>query len=252
LRPTEFVNSYFDAWNHHDARLVAEHLANNGTYCDVPEDQQHSRDEFLGYLVDFFTLNEHSYQLVGEVLTGKDTIAFQYAVSMPGSSSGPFFGAEFVTMNGAEAVKILDYYDISNMVRPAVLASENKYTKSGLSGDRIEQHKRRLNRLMQFEKVYRQPDLTLPKLAVMVNCSVNHLSQVINSGIGISFFDYLNQHRVEYAKKLLQQPVEQQRSILSVALTAGFNSNSSFYTAFKKASQQTPAQYRKEQLKNKT
>ena len=100
-----------------------------------------------------------------------------------------------------------------------------------------------------MDKVYRQHDLTLPKLAAMVDCSVNHLSQVINSGIGLSFFDYLNQQRVEYAKQMLSEPSDKHQSILNIALTAGFNSNSSFYAAFKKASQQTPAQYRLSQLK---
>ena len=38
MQTVEFVRSYFDAWNHSDARGVAEHLAINGTYIDVPQD----------------------------------------------------------------------------------------------------------------------------------------------------------------------------------------------------------------------
>ena len=248
MRATEFVDSYIDAWNHRDARLVAEHLTRDGTYCDIPDNEQHSRDELVKNLVDFFALNEHSYSLLGEVLTGKNTIAFQYGMSLRGDGSETFFGAEFVTLDGTEAIRILDYYDIPGITSPITAAHMGKYTKSGLSPSQIENYKQRLTTLMQYEKVYRRPDLTLPKLAALVDCSVNHLSQVINSGIGMSFFDYLNQHRVEYAKQLLSEQASRHQSILDVAFTVGFNSNSSFYTAFKKTCGKTPAQYRHSQM----
>jgi AraC-like DNA-binding protein len=203
LRATEFVDSYIDAWNHRDARLVAQHFARDGTYCDIPDNEQLSRDELVNNLVAFFALNEHSYTLLGEVLTGKNTIAFQYGMSLQGDESETYYGAEFVTLDGSAAIKILDYYDIPGVVSTVTAAHMGKYTKSGLSSSQIESYKQRLTTLMQFEKVYRRSDLTLPKLAGLVDCSVNHLSQVINSGIGMSFFDYLNQYRVDYAKKLL-------------------------------------------------
>jgi AraC-like DNA-binding protein len=248
LRAAEFVDSYFDAWNHRDAKLVAEHLADNGTYLDTARNKQHSRGELLDWLVDYFASNKHRYELFGDILTGRNSIAFQYVVTAPGGDGETFFGAEFVTLSGSEAIRILDYYDIPGMVHPATSADEQKYTKSGLSGSQMETYKRQLEALMQFDKVYRRTDLTLPKLAALVGCSVNHLSQAINSGIGMSFFDYLNHYRIEYAKQLLRQRVGRSQSVLDIAFTVGFNSNSSFYTAFKKASGQTPAQYRQSKI----
>ena len=108
-------------------------------------------------------------------------------------------------------------------------------------------YKQRLAELMNVEMTFLKPDLTLPVLAACVDCSVNHLSQVINSGYGMSFFDYLNHHRVDYAKQMLSNQDDRLQSVLNIALAAGFNSNSSFYTAFKKASGQTPAQFRQSQ-----
>jgi len=102
--------------------------------------------------------------------------------------------------------------------------------------------------LMQFENVHRRTNLTLPKLASLVDCSVNHLSQVINSAIGMNFFDYVNQYRIEHAKRLLSQKDGRKLSVLNIAFTVGFNSHSSFYSAFKKASGQTPAQYRQSKI----
>jgi AraC-like DNA-binding protein/nuclear transport factor 2 (NTF2) superfamily protein len=252
LRAAKFVESYFDAWNDHDARLVADHLTADGTYCDIPDRQQHSRDELLATLTGFFASNNQRYELIGEILAGRDSIAFQYSVASSDALENTFFGAEFVTFDGRGAIRILDYYNMPGLVLPAdntrpvmSSASLQKYTRSGLSDAQVENYKSRLADLMHTERIFLEPDLTLPGLAALVGCSVNHLSQVINSGFGIGFFDYLNQHRVEYARQLLRRQDSRQQSILSIAFAAGFNSHSSFYTAFKKASGQTPAQYRR-------
>ena len=71
---------------------------------------------------------------------------------------------------------------------------------------------------MQSEQAYLDSEITLPKLAALAECPVNHLSQVINSGFNMSFFDYLNQYRIEDAKKLLALEDGQLQAILSIAV----------------------------------
>ena len=257
MHSSKFVESYFAAWNHFDPKGVADHLAVHGTYCDVPENQQHSRDELVTYLTDFFARDRRRYELIGDILTGDNSIAFQYkvsplAVADHGSIAQAYCGAEFMSLAGDAAVTITDYYESSDIRRRADIAgvgtNGKKYAKSRLSSRRVDEYKDRLSQIMQCEQAYLQPDLTLPKLAAMAGCSVNHLSQVINSGLGISFFDYLNQHRIEYAKELLSEHDPHRRAILNIAFAAGFNSNSAFYAAFRKSSGLTPAQYRQRQL----
>ena len=102
---------------------------------------------------------------------------------------------------------------------------------------------------MKSDQLYVHSDMTLPKLADAVGCSVNHLSQVINAGFGMSFFDYLNHFRIEHAKQLLVRPDGQSNAVLNVAFSVGFNSNSAFYAAFKKCVGQTPAQFRRSKLR---
>jgi AraC-like DNA-binding protein len=98
---------------------------------------------------------------------------------------------------------------------------------------------------MEEEKIYLQPDLTLPQLASALSCSVNHVSQAINAGFGMSFFDYLNQLRVREATRLLQTGDGDTPTVLNVALQVGFNSTSTFYVAFKKVTGKTPAEFRR-------
>lgn len=253
MRAAEFVQSYFSAWNHHDPEGVADHLAENGIYRDVPENAQRSHDELVKSLEEFFSRYRHRYELIGEILGNRDMIAFQYRMVPDGKGdpTGAWHGAEFVTLHGNAAMTITDYYDIpgspERALTPAMsLATRrSKYAKSGLDDARLRALQRRLEAVMQRERAFRQPDLTLPKLADLVGCSPNHLSQVINAGFGVSFFEYLNGYRVQLAKELLSQPERQLDAILDVAFAVGFNSNSAFYTAFRKRAGQTPAEFRK-------
>ncbi|MCZ6832077.1 MAG: AraC family transcriptional regulator [Gammaproteobacteria bacterium] len=98
---------------------------------------------------------------------------------------------------------------------------------------------------MDDGKVYLEPDLTMLKLAALVACSVNQLSQAVNSGFGMSFFDFLNSYRIKEAKVMLSQTGQPTQAMLDVSFAVGFNSNSAFYAAFRKATGQTPAQYRR-------
>ncbi len=247
MHATTFVESYFDAWNHQDPKGIADHLSTDGIYLDVPENLQRSHDELMDSLNEFFRKFPHRYELIGEILTTENTIAFQYRMYPGGKarkhdSQVVYHGAEFMSLQGDAAKTITDYYDIP------VNTQNSKYAKSGLSNDQLTTHKQHLNQVMRTQQAYLMPDLTLPKLAGIVSCSVNHLSQVINSGFGTSFFDYLNRYRIEHARALLSSPDSQNIAILNIAFTVGFNSNSAFYSAFKKRVGVTPAQYRRKQL----
>jgi len=257
VHATTFVRSYFDAWNHADPVAVAEHLSSDGIYIDVPENSRGSHDELIISLAEFFANHRHRYELVGEILEGPHTIAFQYVMRPPkaGRNDAPqavIRGAEFITMHRGVARRICDYYDTPGKHQPllAVPAGRQfvhgaKYAKSGLGEARLAAYRDRLDVVMRQEQVYLQIDLTLPKLAEIVGCSVNHLSQVINAGFGMSFFDYLNQFRIEHAKRLFAESSGRGDAALDVAFAVGFSANSTFYTAFKRYVGETPAQYRR-------
>ncbi|MFA8436978.1 MAG: helix-turn-helix domain-containing protein, partial [Marinifilaceae bacterium] len=68
---------------------------------------------------------------------------------------------------------------------------------------------------------------------------------IINQGHGLNFNDYINQFRVEEFKRLLQDPQFSKETLLAVAFEAGFNSKTTFNTAFKKFTGMTPSEYRR-------
>ena len=246
MRAEKFVESYFEAWNHTDPEGVANHLTADGVYTDVPLNIRRTHDELIVTLNDFFAAFPHRYEVIGDIVSNRNTIAFQYRVC-PANGSGDgklssYRGAEFMTLDGDAAVTITDYYDFP------ISAQKDKYAKSGLRRQQMQAYKERLEEVMMSQQAYLQPNLTLPVLAKSVDCSVNHLSQVINAGFNVSFFDYVNRHRVDHARALLSEVDGSSGAILKIAFSVGFNSNSAFYAAFKKHVGMTPAQYRKTQI----
>lgn len=242
MRAKNFVESYFDAWNERDSRAVADHLSSDGTYRDIPENTERNQSQLIVSLDSFFSSFRHRYRLIGELVKGKDTIAFQYEALGPDDVR--YRGAEFMHLEGDAAMTITDYYDYPSKLDSGQSNSGQKYAKSGLDNEQQQKYSRQLESIMQSQQVFLRSDLTLPKLAEEVGCSGNHLSQVINSEFGASFFEYLNQYRIDYASELLSGADSRSSSILDIAFTVGFNSNSAFYTAFKKRTGMTPAQYR--------
>ena len=253
VHSTQFVASYFEAWNQHDPEGIADHLTPDGVYQDIRQNAQRNHDELVDFLNQFFRHYRHRYELIGDILSNGNTVAFQYQMIPSGRGRRRKLivhqGAEFITLQDDSATLIADYYDApeddeaSNVQRRVSAAQTRKYAKSGLTDTRMQSYMQALDRVMRHEEAYLDPKLTLPLLAGRVGCSVNHLSQVINAGFGMSFFDYVNRYRVKRAKRILRN-LDHHAAVLKVAYSVGFNSNSAFYTAFKKRVGMTPAQFR--------
>lgn len=108
IRAKNFVDSYFDAWNDRDPKAVAGHLSADGTYCDVPENTERTQDQLVASLDSFFSNFRHCCRLIGRLVTGDNTIAFQYEALTVGFNSNPAFYSAFkkqVGMTPANTVK---------------------------------------------------------------------------------------------------------------------------------------------------
>ncbi len=123
--------------------------------------------------------------------------------------------------------------------------AKEKYTRSGLSGDQLEQYRVLLSATMTGAEPFLNNDLTIEELAHTTGIPRHHLSQVINDQFGMNFYDYINTYRVEKAKALLHSPRYRDQTILSLAFEAGFNSKTTFNTVFKKSTGLTPSQFAK-------
>jgi AraC-like DNA-binding protein len=96
--------------------------------------------------------------------------------------------------------------------------------------------------LMARERLHLDPGLTLPRLARRLGVPQTRLSQLLNDNNQTSFKQYLARLRVIEAKGLLRQFPAKPLEV--VASEAGFQSMSTFHSAFKKLEGITPAAYR--------
>ncbi|NQZ89632.1 MAG: helix-turn-helix transcriptional regulator [Colwellia sp.] len=104
----------------------------------------------------------------------------------------------------------------------------------------------RLRDYMQQNKPFLDPSLSLETLAKQINLPRNEVSLSINKIIGQHFFDFVNSYRINFAAKMLiTNDGQPQKTVLEILYEVGFNSKSSFNSAFKKHLLMTPSQYRK-------
>ncbi|MBD1262579.1 helix-turn-helix transcriptional regulator [Maribacter polysiphoniae] len=138
-------------------------------------------------------------------------------------------------------------------LKPVNSIIEKNRTKTIIQKNTSEnQYLKKLTSFMDIEKPYLDFELTLQKLASQLNISEKELSILINHHLGKHFFDFINEYRINEAKIILEDPDKEDITILEILYQVGFNSKSSFYTAFKKTENQTPTQYRKEALSLKS
>jgi len=118
-----------------------------------------------------------------------------------------------------------------------------KYVKSGLPKSDVDKYYSSLIQLIDSEKLFLDSKLSIKTISDKLGLSVNHLSQVINQKSGKNFFKFINEYRVEEAKKLLTDQSNQKYTILAIAYDCGFNSKSSFNTIFKQFTGKTPSAF---------
>ncbi len=123
-----------------------------------------------------------------------------------------------------------------------------KYRYSSLSEQDIANYKDNLIKYLEKEKPYTDPDLKLQNLADHLGIPPYQLSQVINTQLQHNFYDLINSLRIEEAKQRLRDPNKNQTTIIDIAFDVGFNSKSTFNSAFKKFTKMTPTQFRKSRV----
>lgn len=100
----------------------------------------------------------------------------------------------------------------------------------------------RIRDVMEQQKLYHEPSLTVAGLAEQVDSQEYLVRRAINNHMGYrNFSDFLNHYRIGETSRLLAETSE---PISNIGFDVGYTSLSSFYKAFKEKHAVTPKQYR--------
>lgn len=128
----------------------------------------------------------------------------------------------------------------------AKTGSSTKYQNSNLNEKELMQIHEHLKVMLQNEKPYLNPDLTLTELAGLLKTHPNKLSQAINQFEKKSFYDLINESRIHEFLNRVMQPGNKKYTFIALAYDCGFSSKVSFNRNFKKYTDKTPSEYLKQ------
>lgn len=123
---------------------------------------------------------------------------------------------------------------------------KTRYMKSKIKNLDIDVIIKRMKEIMELEKAFADEDFSLKTLSRDLGITPQQLSQILNEKLEKNFNTFLNEYRINEARKLLIE--EPARSINSIANAVGFNSNTSFTLAFTKHEGISPSKYRKNNI----
>lgn len=150
---------------------------------------------------------------------------------------------DFAWISLALNTYLISYFALNN---PSLFNKEDqveKYRISQINKDMSTHLKSELAGLMNKQKPYLNPKLTLQQLADMMKTNTHTLSRVINEGYSRNFFDFVNLYRIEEFKVRINQEAHKNQTFLAIAYDVGFSSKTTFNRAFKKITEKTPREY---------
>jgi len=122
--------------------------------------------------------------------------------------------------------------------------SASRYEHSGLGDAEATQLRESLLLIMEREQPWKESELTLADLAIRLGSTPHKLSEVLNSQVGQTFYDFVNSYRVREVQRRIREGDAQSLKLLALAMDAGFASKSTFNEVFKKHTSQTPSAFR--------
>ena len=114
------------------------------------------------------------------------------------------------------------------------------------SPDEIEDLKNRVIQVLEVDQLYLDENLKLQDLAERVELSSRQLSELLNQHLNITFYDLVNDYRVEAVKEKLLSGESKNLTLLAIAYDSGFKSKTSFNRVFKAKTNYSPSQYKRQ------
>ena len=169
-----------------------------------------------------------------------------YAIEFSLGALGWFWFGSGVVLPIIEAA-VLAIFIQKSLKQKVIIAAEkglprSKPTRNALlSIDKMQLIASKLESAMTVDKLFLHDNLSLNKLSEFIAESENHISETLSQFLHLNFFQFVNGFRIEEAKIAL---LNKDKLVINIAQDFGFNSKSTFNTAFKKIVEYSPLAYR--------
>ncbi|WP_341226274.1 helix-turn-helix domain-containing protein [uncultured Arcticibacterium sp.] len=163
------------------------------------------------------------------------------------------YSFQFIAVFNTVYIFVVGYFGFkqTTIFSDVISLSENnpKYQKSGLNDQLADVYQSRLVIYIEKEKPFLNPNIKAKELAESLGISVNNLSQLLNQYEGKSFYQFINDLRIQEVVKLMNDKEFSNLSNEGLAYQSGFNARSTFTKAFKQKIGISPSEYRKKLYK---
>lgn len=209
-------------------------------------DEHRNNISWLSSTIIFFTVCMIISAINGFV--GLTSLAQFYYLFLAVIIFGVFVFINRVLLKALKRPEIFAWMDENQDADKIQPGSTAKYPGSTLSEDERNKALDRLRKYIEAEKPFLDPELSLDQLAKSLDLRPKILSQVINESLHKNFFEFINDYRIEEAKRLLTDPADKKITVLEVLYEVGFNSKSSFNTLFKRHTGLTPSEFKRKNI----
>ena len=135
---------------------------------------------------------------------------------------------------------------VSTLIEESIESGSSPEKEAGFQSPDFETKIEKLKSYMLEQEPYLDPALSVSSLSTQVHLPPQELSLLINHNLKQHFFDFVNGYRIRKAMQLLVDPEKKSFTVSEIMYEVGFNSKSSFNTAFKKYTNKTPTEHRRE------
>lgn len=210
----------------------------------------------------FSSLNDHDFLWIRRLLIGSLLIIFIDVLSELYEMAFGYltWDSGYLTVLAMILfIAYLGYYGVSQskILLPTFLLKEAGQTiditdeprstsSINFSEQEIQLLEKKIEAVLKEDKPYLDEDLTLNKLASLLDTTDKKLSTFLNQHLQTTFYDLINKERVESVKEKLQSKTFDKYTLLGIAYESGFKSKTSFNRIFKKETGLSPSEYRKQ------
>lgn len=244
----ETVMRYHLSWKHRDIDAVMALYHPEVEYNDFFQNRRMRLADLREYVEATMPKGpDESLEHTDRIRFDGDTAFIQYRLRVTLSGRlASFRASEAITVRDGLIWRINEYASLVHESGGGAQAGGDgrpPASRLGLSAKQLSLLARDLEHYFQQAQPYLDPDLDLTQVANATGYTRNQISYLLNQVLGLSFYQYVNQTRLQHL--LGQLSGELPGRVDELAFAAGFNSLSAFYRCFRQHTGQSPREYLK-------